>query len=169
MRCPHIIPYSGAAAEASKLGTSAIAFSGASGAHVSYTTLADSPNASSTLAAHTYASLTVHFLQTVLNTTSPPILPPSVILNVNYPSVERCPDTTAYRWVLARNLWNPFATDVETCGRTRLPTESDVVGREDDCYASVTVLGARTKTDVGKKTQAAVMASLQGLPLSCLD
>lgn len=137
--------------------------------HVSYTTLASSPNASSSLAAHTYASLTVHFLQTVLNATAPPSLPPSVILNVNYPSIERCPDPAAYRWVLARNLWNPLTADVETCGRARLPTESGVVGREDGCYASVTVLSATTKTDVGKTTQAAVMASLEGLPLSCLD
>lgn len=166
--CSHIIYFSGAAAEASKLGTPAIAFSGASGAHVSYTTLASSPNATSTLAAHTYASLTVHFLRALLNATATP-LPPSVILNVNYPPFERCPDPVAYRWVLARNLWNPFATDVQTCGSARLPTESDVVGREDGCYASVTALSAATKTDVGRVTQAAVMTNLQGLPLSCLD
>lgn len=160
--------YSGAAAEASRLGISAIAFSGVSGAHVSYTTLSSSPDDTSTHAARTYASLTVHFLRTFLRAATPP-LGPNVILNVNYPPVERCPDPAAYRWVLARNLWNPFASDVRTCGRARLPAESDVVGREDGCYVSVTALSATTKTDVGRATQAAVIATLQSLPLSCLD
>ncbi|KZT69448.1 sure-like protein [Daedalea quercina L-15889] len=104
----------GAAAEASKLGIPAIAFSGASGS-------------------------------------------------------QRCPDPSAYRWVLARNLWNPFAEDVETCGSTRLPSEADVVEREEGCFASVSVISAVTKTDVDRATQAALMATLYGLHLSCLD
>ena len=159
----------GAAAEASRLGIPAVAFSGASGAHVSYTTLASSPNVTSTLAAYTYASLTVHFLHTLLNHTASPPLPPRVILNVNYPPFERCQNPTTYRWVLSRNLWSPFATDLQMCGSARLPTESHVVDREDGCYAGVTVLSATTKTDVGRAIQAGVVARLEGLPLSCLD
>ncbi|KAH9837801.1 sure-like protein [Rhodofomes roseus] len=160
----------GAAAEASKLGIPAIAFSGASGSQVSYTTLSTSPDAPSTLAAHTYAALTVRFLSTLFNSTASPFLPPGVILNVNYPSSERCPDPASYRWVLARNLWNPFATDVQVCeGSARLPHEAEVVRSEDGCFASVAVISAETKTDVGRATQAAVVESLRGLPLSCMD
>ncbi|KAH9915343.1 sure-like protein [Fomitopsis serialis] len=159
----------GAAAEASKLGIPAVAFSGASGSHVSYTTLVSSPTSTSALAANIYANLTIDFLRVLFNTTASPLLPPGVILNVNYPSATRCPDPAEYRWVLARNLWNPFATDVEVCGSARLPTEADVVANEDGCYASVTVISATTKTDVGRATQAAIVESLEGLPLSCMD
>ena len=164
-------PTSGAASTAAKLGVPAVAFSGTSGSQVSYTTLSSDPDATSTLAARLYASLTTHFVQTLLaaapDLAPTSILPNGTILNVNYPSLDDCPDASAYRWIFARNLWNPFATDVETCASDHLPDEASVVGR-DGCYISVSVLGASSKTDVSSETQADVLAKLQGLPLSCL-
>ncbi|KAH9837798.1 sure-like protein [Rhodofomes roseus] len=161
----------GAASAAAKLGVPAGAFSGTSGSEVSYTTLSSDPNATSTLAARLYSSLTTHFVQTLL-AASPDLQPTSIlpndtIVNVNYPAIDGCADVSDYKWVLARNLWNPFATDVETCGSTRLPDEVSVVNK-DGCYVSVSLLSASTKTDVGSDLQAEVLAKLQGLPLSCL-
>ncbi|KAI0944610.1 hypothetical protein AcW1_002279 [Taiwanofungus camphoratus] len=162
----------GAACEAAKEGIPAAAFSGDSGSQVSYTTLAGTPNATSTRAAHTYAALTAHFTRTLLaSAASAPgaLLPPGVIVNVNYPSVAACPDAAQYRWVFARNLPNILgATDVATCGGTSLPYESEVVGAK-GCYASVAVLGAESKGDVNATVQGAVLEWLGGLPLSCLS
>ncbi|KZT69457.1 survival protein sure-like phosphatase/nucleotidase [Daedalea quercina L-15889] len=161
----------GAASTAAKLGVPAVAFSGSSGSQVSYMTLSSDANATSTLAARVYASLTTYFVQTLLSAAPDlqptSILPNGTILNVNYPAIDDCPDVSDYKWVFSRNLWNPLATDVETCGSTHLPDEVSVVD-EDGCYASVSVLGASSKTDVDSGVQAEVLAKLQGLPLSCL-
>ncbi|CCM04144.1 uncharacterized protein FIBRA_06306 [Fibroporia radiculosa] len=157
----------GAASEAAKLGIPSAAFAGASGSHVSYTTLESSPDALSSLAAALYSTLTTYFVETLINGGPDPILPPTILLNVNYPSIDDCPEQSDYNWVLSRNLWNPLATDVETCGSTTLPTESSVVGTS-GCYASVSVLNALTKMDVNSSAQAAVLTRLSALPLSCL-
>ncbi|KZT05305.1 sure-like protein [Laetiporus sulphureus 93-53] len=157
----------GAAAEAVKLGVSSGAFSGASGSHVSYTTLESSPDATSTLSALLYSSLTVHFAETLFNSGYSPILPAGVLVNVNYPSIDDCSDVSDYKWVFARNLYNIFATDVQTCGSTTLPTERSVVDTS-GCYASVSVISAETKMDVSSTVQAAVLERLSALPLSCL-
>ncbi|KAH9922171.1 sure-like protein [Fomitopsis serialis] len=161
----------GAASTAAKLSVPAAAFSGTSGSQVSYTTLSSDPNATAILAARLYASLTTHFLQTLLSAAADlqptSILPNDTIVNVNYPAIDDCPDVSDYKWVFARNLWNPLATDVETCGSKHLPDEVSVVDK-DGCYASVSVLSASTKTDVGSDVQAEVLAKLQGLPFSCL-
>lgn len=162
---------SGAASTAAKLGVPAVAFSGTSGSQVSYTTLSSDPNATSTLAARLYASLTTHFVQTLLSAAPDlqptSILPNGTILNVNYPSIDDCPDEADYEWIFSRNLWNPLATDVETCGSTHLPDEASVL-RKSGCYVSVSVLKASSKSDAGKDAQADVLAKLQDLPLSCL-
>lgn len=162
---------SGAASTAAKLGVPAAAFSGTSGSQVSYTTLRSDPNATSTLAARLYASLTTHFVQTLLSAAPDlqpaSILPNGTILNVNYPSIDACPEASDYEWIFARNLWNPLAKDVETCGSTHLPDEASVLSR-DGCFISVSVLKASSKADAGREVQADVLAKLQGLPLSCL-
>ncbi|CDO70425.1 hypothetical protein BN946_scf184999.g66 [Trametes cinnabarina] len=161
----------GAACEAARSGIPAGAFSGMSGAQVSYTTLSTDPNSTASRAARIYADLTATFVDAL--TTSPAarasdaLLPPGVIVNVNYAAVDACAGGAAsYGWVLSRLVWNLFETDVERCGARRLPTESSVVGA--GCYASVSVVDAKSKLDVSASVQAEVLERLQGLPLSCL-
>ena len=52
--------------------------------------------------------------------------------------------------------------DVRTCGGTRLPTESKVVGTS-GCYVSVSVGNARTKGDAPSAEQAVVLGKLGGV------
>lgn len=157
----------GAAAEAATIGVSSVAFGGTSGSHVSYTTLASTPNATSTLSAYFYATLTTQFIHTFLSGGSAPVLPPETFVSVNYPAISACAEPVDARWVLARNLANPFAEDIETCGTTSLPTENDVLGTT-GCYVSVVVLDAWTKSDVNATRQKAVLERLSALPLDCL-
>lgn len=58
------------------------------------------------------------------------------------------------------------AADVATCGKTRLPTESTVVGTS-GCYVSVSVGRADTKGDASARDQAVVLGKL-GKMLVCL-
>lgn len=55
---------------------------------------------------------------------------------------------------------------METCGSTRLPTESEVM-RAAGCYASVSVGNASTKLDAAAEDQAFVLGRLESI-LSCL-
>ncbi|KAL6308842.1 sure-like protein [Sparassis latifolia] len=156
----------GAACEAAKEGIPSVAFSGTSGSQVSYTTLTSTPNATSTLAAETYSALTATFVQALTSSGISPLLPGGITLNVNYPSVDACPSPADYQWVLSRVFLNILATDVETCGSTTLPLESNVVAA--GCFASVSVVDASTKMDANLTMQAAVLQRLVSLPLSCL-
>ena len=56
--------------------------------------------------------------------------------------------------------------DVLTCGSTRLPTETNVVGTS-GCWVSVSVGDAGNKLDASEAEQAVVAGKLKGL-LSCL-
>lgn len=161
--------FSGAACEAAKEGIPATAFSGDTGAQVSYTTLETDPTASSSESSWIYAALTVHYAQVLLATDFPgiPLLPADVIVTVNYPSIEDCMNPADYKWVFSRNLANTGEEDIWTCGSTALPAESDVVAAA-GCYSSVSVISAETKTDVDAVTQAEVYTRLIGLPFSCL-
>lgn len=58
------------------------------------------------------------------------------------------------------------AADVNTCGNSRLPTESSVVNTK-GCYASISVGRADTKGDASASEQAVVLKKL-GKILSCL-
>ena len=161
--------YSGAGCEAAKEGIPATAFAGDSGAQVSYTTLDSDPTATSTQAAWIYSALTVQYTQALFATDSDPLLPPGIIVSVNYPSITDCSDASDYKWVLARNLWDPLASDFAACSEdgSVLPTGSDVVGTT-GCYSSVTVLNATTKLDVDATLQGEVYSRLRDLPFSCL-
>ncbi|KAJ7058059.1 sure-like protein [Mycena amicta] len=155
----------GAASEAALEGIPSAAFSGASGEQVSFTTLTNttSPN---TEAAVLYSALTVKFLN-VLLASSAPILPPNVALNVNYPAVTgNCTTVDAFDFVLTRLFFNLFPTDVNTCGTSRLPDESSVVGKDGSCQISVSVFNPSTKLDVNAATQAIVLGKLSSI-LSC--
>jgi len=154
----------GAASEAALEGIPSIAFSGATGDQVSYTTLTTSPTSVDAKAALIYSQLSVTLVNALL-ASPPPILPAGISLNVNYPSTSSCTSAAAFKFVLTRINSNSGATDVQTCGTTHLPTESSVVGKA-GCFASVSVFDASTKGDVTAATQGIVLAKLASL-LTC--
>ncbi|KAJ7145810.1 sure-like protein [Mycena epipterygia] len=155
----------GAAAEAALEGIPSAAFSAATGDQVSYTTLTTSPTSTDSKAALIYSALSVKLLD-VLLASSAPILPPGIVLNVNYPATTNCASAAAFKFVLTRINSNSGATDVETCGTTHLPTESSVVAKS-GCFVSVSVFNASTKGDVNAATQGVVLSKLASLPLAC--
>ena len=152
----------GAATEAAKEGIPSIAFSGSSGSQTAWTS---SPETYTVV----YADLAVNITQS-LAASGKPYLPANTWLNVNFPAVDSstCTSPSEYKFVLSRINRAIFLTpaDVETCGSTRLPTESGVVATA-GCYASISVGVASSKTDAGATTQAAVLRKLQGI-VSCL-
>lgn len=111
-----------------------------------------------------YSALTVKVVN-VLLASSAPILPPGIVLNVNFPSTSGCTSAAAFKFVLTRINSNSGATDVQTCGTTHLPTESSVISKA-GCFATVSVFNASTKGDVDAATQGIVLAKLSSI-LSC--
>ncbi|KZT25032.1 survival protein sure-like phosphatase/nucleotidase [Neolentinus lepideus HHB14362 ss-1] len=156
----------GAACEAALEGIPSISFSGSGSSlsQISYTTLTSSPSSTDTLAAQVYSAATVDLVNALLASPAP-YLPTGIVLNVNYPSLSDCSSASDYEFVLTRILSDSSATDVQTCGTTHLPAESDVVG---GCYASVSVYNASTKADVDAATQEFVLNRL-GNFLTCYD
>ncbi|KAF4612309.1 hypothetical protein D9613_003709 [Agrocybe pediades] len=152
----------GAASEAAKEGIPSIAFSGASGSQVSYTTLSQT-TASSTVPANIYTSLIIKFVNALLNNTGA-ILPAGISLNVNFASTSSCTSASSYKFVLTRLTSSNSATDVTTCGTNHLPAESTVI--KTGCIATVSVFNATTKADVGAATQQVVLNKLSSI-LSC--
>ena len=165
---------SGAACEAAKEGIPSTAFSAATDAQISFTTLTSSPNSPDTLSALLYAQLTANFTRTLLAPAARPILPSGVTLNVNYAATTfsssgapngDCATASDFQWVFTRLLRNSSAVDVETCGSDHLPDETTVV-HSSGCHVSVTVIDANAKKDVDATTQAAVLERISGL-LTC--
>lgn len=152
----------GAATEASLEGIPGIAFSGTSGSQVAWTTATQTYQT-------VYAELSTNVTQTLL-ASGAPYLPDGIWLNVNYPTVSSttCSSAAQFKFVLSRiNTATIFTgDDVETCGSTRLPTESSVVGTS-GCFASISVGVASSKSDASADDQATVLAKLQSI-LSCL-
>lgn len=115
------------------------------------------------------AALSTNVTNTLL-ASSTPYLPTNVYLNVNFPSAGSgsCTSASAFKFVLSRvnSASSGAAADVATCGSTRLPTESKVVGTS-GCYVSVSVGNAGTKGDSTAANQAVVLGKLKGI-LSCL-
>lgn len=57
---------------------------------------------------------------------------------------------------------------MDICGNNgKLPTESEVVGYDEGCYASVSVLSATSKMDAGKEAQQEVLKTLGSLGFVC--
>ena len=139
----------------------AVAFSGASSGALAWDT---SPVPQRSLV---YAQLATTLTNALVDAGSP-YLPDNVWLNVNFPKVEdNCTDAGNFKWVLSRiNSGSLSAPDTETCGSDRLPTESDVVGR-DGCYIAVSVGDANDKTTAAADQQAVVLRKLGDL-LTCL-
>ncbi|KAF8183740.1 sure-like protein [Mycena galopus ATCC 62051] len=154
----------GAASEAALEGIPSAAFSAATAAQVSYTTLTTSPTSTDSKAAVIYSAVSVRLLD-VLLASSAPILPSGISLNVNYPSTASCTSAAAFNFVLTRINADSGATDVETCGTTHLPTESSVISKA-GCFSTVSVFNASTKNDVDVATQAIVLAKLTSI-LTC--
>lgn len=152
----------GAATEASLEGIPAIAFSGTSGSQVSYTTATQTYQT-------VYAQLSTNVTTTLVDS-GKPYLPSGIWLNVNYPTVSSstCSSASRFKFVLSRinSASSSTAADVQTCGSTRLPTESTVVGTS-GCYASISVGVASNKGDASAAVQAVVLGKLQSI-LSCL-
>lgn len=157
---------SGAASDAALNELPAIAVSGASGSSVTYTTLQSDPSGASTRAARIYSDLTVKFVKAFLAAGPAPYLATYTILNINYPSIDQCTDVNAFKWVFSRVNWNLLASDVTTCGSSRLPDESSVVGTA-GCYASVSVLNARSKLSGNKDMQQVVYDRMKSF-FTCL-
>ncbi|KAL8791223.1 MAG: hypothetical protein Q9213_000180 [Squamulea squamosa] len=153
----------GAATEAAKRGIPAIAFSGTSGSQIAWTTTPIPSYVS------TYAELSINVTQTLI-ASGKPFLPSNIWLNVNYPSSSSssCASPRNFKFVLSRinTASSGAAVDVTTCRKTRLPTESKVVGTT-GCYASISVGRADTKGDASKAEQAVVLGKLRKI-LSCL-
>jgi len=156
----------GAASQAALLGVPAVAFSAPITEQVSYTTLDAMKETSNTKAVLVYANLTTAFVDRLLNNTGP-ILPPGIVLNVNFPetSTKTCSSPSDFKWVLTRIFFSLSGKDVTTCGSNNLPAESTVAGGS-GCYSSVSVFNASTKSDVDAATQKIVLDKLSGF-LSC--
>ena len=153
----------GAATEAVKEGIPGIAFSGTTGTQTAYTAPIQTYMT-------VYADLSTNITQTLV-ASGKPYLPTDVWLNVNFPAVgsTACTSPAEFKFVLSR-IYSAidFVTppDVETCGSTRLPTETTVVGTA-GCYASISVGEAQVKDDASAAQQAVVLKKLQNI-LSCL-
>lgn len=155
-------------------GVAAIAFSGATGNPVSWTS--DDSTYSSV-----YGALALYVTQMII--TDPanpsPYLPDNTWLNVNFPNVDdRTCNRSAggFKFVLSRiemveeEESDDTPADVETCGSRRLPTEEDViyhVNSKEGCYVSISVARADTKLDASANEQGAVYEHLKDA-LSCL-
>ncbi|KZS95218.1 sure-like protein [Sistotremastrum niveocremeum HHB9708] len=152
----------GAACEAVKEGIPAIAFSGSTGSQIGFTAAAPSPNYPSI-----YATLSTTITNT-LTSTAKPFLPAGIFLNVNFPSTSSCTSASKFSFVLSRinSASSGTPADVSTCGTTRLPTESSVVGTK-GCFVSISVGNATTKDDATAASQATVLSKLSSL-LSCI-
>ncbi|KAL5360602.1 survival protein sure-like phosphatase/nucleotidase [Aspergillus floccosus] len=141
----------------------AIAFSGVTGDPIAWN---ESTPAYSTI----YADLAAKVTDRVV-AAGTPYLPEDIWLNVNFPKVtdSSCTNVDDFQFILTRILGAiPLVTpdDVETCGETRLPTETSVVLR-DGCYASISVGTADDKRDANATMQAVVLDRLGDL-LTCL-
>ncbi|KAK3339676.1 survival protein sure-like phosphatase/nucleotidase [Lasiosphaeria hispida] len=159
------VPFSGTVGTAvyavGQKGIPAIAFSGASHGTLSWNT---TPVPERSLV---YAELAARLTDAVV-ASGKPYLPPNVWLNVNFPEAsDECNSAANFKWVLSRinpGIFSP--ADVQQCGGTRLPTETDVANG-DGCYVSVSVGDARDKSTAPAAEQAVVLKKLGSL-LSCL-
>lgn len=159
---------SGAASEAALEGFPSVAFSGAAGAQVSYTTLASDPTAASTLTAHTYTTLSLRFIKQLLAKRLPfiPLIPRGVSINVNYPSTVNCSTPAHFSFIFTRiNPANTTDRDIEICGNKQLPAEATTITM--GCFATVSVFNATTKGDVSAAIQKAVFKKVAPI-ISCL-
>jgi len=163
----HVSGTVGAAVHAVRdAGVPAIAFSGASDGTAAWDA------APAPLRSLVYARLAARLTDEVV-AAGTPYLPAGVWLNVNFPEVDEaggvCTDPAEFRFVLSRiNPGLLSDPDVEHCGGTRLPTETEVVNNAGGCYVSVSVGDANDKTTAAADMQAVVLEKLGHL-FTCLE
>lgn len=152
------------------LGVPAVAFSGATASLVSYTTIESDPTSPVTLAALTYDTLTVRLVELLApanRNNHARILPPGVVLNVNYPSTTNCSSADDFKWVLTRLAPATDTTaDVETCDNGGVLTDERTAIAVPGCWVTVSVYDAVTIQDVNAETQRIVLDKLRSI-LSC--
>ncbi|KAH8101304.1 sure-like protein [Cristinia sonorae] len=170
----HDLYHSGAACEAAKQGIPSAAFSGSNNSQIAYTTLLTDPTNLHSRAALIDSKLTTTFLRTLFSSSSRPILPPNITLNVNFAAIDQpgCSRAEDFKYVLTRvqpisgvNGTVGGRGDVRTCGSEVLPDELAVV-HSGGCFVSVSVIDAVRKVDVDAKTQEFVLGRI-GRLLSC--
>lgn len=153
----------GAAVAGAKAGIPAIAFSGSSGKAHSYTGLQPGDYS------FVYADAALRLVDALI-AAGAPYLPSGTVLNVNFPDAgpgTDCATAADVKFVLSRiYAVLGFPIDVNNCGKNSLPSEKSVVDMG-GCYASVSVMNASDKLDVGKTVQAQILGKLAGF-LSCL-
>ncbi|KAH8673543.1 survival protein sure-likephosphatase/nucleotidase-like protein [Xylariales sp. PMI_506] len=160
------LPFSGtvgvAVYAASTAKVPSIAFSGASGGNLPWDT-SPVPTRSKV-----YAQLATNLTNALLASGSP-YLPENVWLNVNFPRVEGdCTESRDFTWILSRSSPGYFSErDVKHCGRTRLPTETEVQVRG-GCRISVSMGDALATSTAPRDKQEVVLSKIRHL-LTCLD
>ncbi|KAK6818881.1 GTPase-activator protein for ras-like GTPase [Apiospora arundinis] len=139
----------------------ALAFSGASSGTLRWDT--DPVPARSAV----YAALATKLTDAIV-ASGAPYLPEDVWLNVNMPKVEGdCTDPAKFVWVLTRLNPGWFSQkDVDHCGSTRLPTETDVA-LSGGCRISVSIGDATDKTTAPVEKQTIVRDKLKSM-LTCM-
>ena len=120
-----------------------------------------------------YADITAQFTGDLLAPAARPVLPADVTLNINYsPISSKCASASDFEFILTRLIADPTATDVQTCGSDHLPGETEVIATtllSGKCIATVSVVDARSKTDVNADTQAFVLNRLGSGRFSCVS
>ncbi|KAF9440267.1 sure-like protein [Macrolepiota fuliginosa MF-IS2] len=159
-----------AAAQAVMLGVPAVAFSGFTASQISYTTLETDRTSNLTLAALTYDTLTVRLVDLLLKPFTAhgaEILPPGVVININYPPTANCSSVDDFQWIFTRLAPATNATkDVETCGNRGVLTDELTAIQVPGCWITASVYNAVTVKDVDAETQRKVLHKLAPL-LSC--
>ncbi|KAK7984790.1 5'/3'-nucleotidase sure family protein [Apiospora saccharicola] len=114
-----------------------------------------------------YAALATKLTDAVV-ASGAPYLPEDVWLNVNMPKVEGdCTNPAKFVWVLSRLNPGWFSQkDVDHCGSTRLPTETDVL-LSGGCRIAVSIGDANDKTTAPADKQTIVRDKLKSM-LTCM-
>jgi len=160
----------GATTAAALAGIPAVAFSGASGTQISYTT----PSSPDTAYASIYAALSAKFTNALLEGSKKfffqPILPKDIWINVNFSPTTptSCSKAEDFKFIMTRinAATKDTGFDVLTCNnRGRLPTENSLLD-SDGCLVTVSVGEAKTKGDVNAFTQEYARLRIEHI-LSC--
>ncbi|KAF9444945.1 survival protein sure-like phosphatase/nucleotidase [Macrolepiota fuliginosa MF-IS2] len=181
----------GAACESTKEGVPSFAFSGASGAQVSFTTLTDR-TANTTIIEHIHTSLVLKFLATYLPASESSshgrydnratnnkgkgkgqgqqpqeLVPAGFSVNINFSPTDVCKnDPKNYVWIATRLVPSTAGVDTPRCGSRNLPDETTVNAA--GCFATVSVFNVNSKSDAPAAAQKAVFDKLNSI-LRCKD
>ncbi|EGG12361.1 uncharacterized protein MELLADRAFT_101803 [Melampsora larici-populina 98AG31] len=123
-----------------------------------------------------YAKVVVRLVDALtLGDKKSPYLPPDFLLNVNIQKAgpkENCQKPEDYKFVLTSQyghsnlkFWKNHQ-DIERCGTSVLPSEHEIMDRDEGCWASVTVRLAKDDARANEKEQDMVV-NLLGDLLTC--